>query len=311
MYCWLGTRWGCPIMKRRTLAGVAALTLFDIVAAQAQTPPPPVDWSGFYTGVNVGYRAGDFSGTSSYAGLPQFPWNFFNTFSGLNFPYPTTGTSLKPSSAVGGLHAGYNYNRIAPNILVGFEGDVVWGNGKKSNTWFFGDSSGQRGFATFSTSINWQASLRGRVGYWNGPWLLYGTGGVSIAQVKFSGYGGVTGAGSFDCSNDSDSFSTCDFSNSSAFAFSSSKILPGGVVGGGVEYLYLNHWMFRVEYLYADYGYVRFSDFGLKSSYSDNFNCGGNGCPQTVFLTSSALGQASAHLTTQTIRFAVSYRWAP
>jgi opacity protein-like surface antigen len=32
--------------------------------------------------------------------------------------------------------------------------------------------------------LTWQATIRGRLGYVNGPWLIYGTGGVAFAHVN-------------------------------------------------------------------------------------------------------------------------------
>ncbi len=300
-------------MKRRTLAGLAALTLFDIVAAQAQTPPPPVNWNGTYFGGTVGYRAADAKINGSYAGLPLFPSDYFTNFNGLAFPFPAFASTLHPSGAVGGIHLGYNNARLLPNWVLGVETDFVFGKSSRSTTVSFSDPTyGQSGSATFNATLNWSTSFRGKLGYVNGPWMLYGTGGLSLAQFKLSGTGGYRGAGSFFCGNDgNDAFAICDFSTNSGWGFSSSKILPGFVLGGGFEYLYLNRWMFRVEYLFADYGRVGFANYLMNGSYSDNYDCGGNGCQQTVYASASALANASVHLTTQTIRFGISYRWEP
>jgi outer membrane immunogenic protein len=305
---------GLPLMRRRTLAGVAALTLFDIVAAQAQaqTPPPPINWTGTYIGGTVGYRAADADINASYAGLPQFPADYFTNFNGLAFPFAAFATTVHPSGAVGGVHLGYNDARLFPNWLVGVETDFVFGKSTRSASLSFSDpANGQSGSADFSATLNWSTSFRGKLGYIHGSWLFYGTGGLSLAEFKLSGNGGYRGAGSFGCGDGLDSLGICDFSTASGWGFSSTKILPGFVLGGGIEYLHLNRWMFRVEYLYADYGRVGFANYALNGSYSDNFDCGGNGCPQAVYASASAIGNASVHLTTQTIRFGVSYRLDP
>src|SRR5262245_12911633 len=63
--------------KRKALTGVAALTLFDIVAAHAQPVPPvpPVplfSWTGFYFGGHAGYRLADVNGSTPVGVTPNF-----------------------------------------------------------------------------------------------------------------------------------------------------------------------------------------------------------------------------------------------
>lgn len=110
------------------------------------------------------------------------------------------------------------------------------------------DSSGSDGFTLNRNSevtLSWQATIRGRVGYVTGPWLIYGTGGVAFARVKW---------------NESTVLNTTGPPTVSTSAWSDSKTLTGWVAGGGVEYMFLTNWIGRVEYLYE-----RFGDFTVPT----------------------------------------------
>jgi outer membrane immunogenic protein len=83
----------------------------------------------------------------------------------------------------------------------------------------------------FSSSIRWQSSVRGRLGYAFDRVLVYGTGGVAFADIRHSYYEATAPA--------SQSFS---------------DTRTGWTAGGGVEYALGGNWTTRVEYRYSDFG---------------------------------------------------------
>ena len=130
---------------------------------------------------------------------------------------PAPGFSQGGSGGLLGGQIGYN---IQMNQLVfGIEGDL-------SKTWIDGSSSCGGAFGC-SHSINWMASLRGRLGVAvnNNRTLLYATGGAAWADVDWAGSLG-TGL---------------------------SKTQTGWVAGGGIEHMLTQNLSARVEYLY--YGF--------------------------------------------------------
>src|SRR4051794_4582711 len=180
-------------MRCSTFAGGGLLLLVSIAGAQAQVPPPaeapsaagnlaapiaPISWTGPYFGLQLG--AGSISDklTESTSFVP-----------------PQTGHADRDGAgAVGGAHAGFNWQ--FGGIVFGPEGDLegvasshsgrcllqdVGGGNPAPNTCF--DSAlGYR----FSTTIDWQASLRARLGYAFGDALFYGTGGAAFAGIRTS-----------------------------------------------------------------------------------------------------------------------------
>ncbi|PWT89564.1 MAG: hypothetical protein C5B56_06900 [Proteobacteria bacterium] len=278
---------------KKALTGVAALTLFDIVAAHAQ-PAPVYNWTGFYFGGHAGYRWADVNGTAPVGVTPNF--NQFiapPTFNPLFVPI-----DLKPQNAIYGVHFGFNY--VTPAIpLVGWEIDFSWGKGTSRSSFvsLVDIPNNVFGSTFLSATVEWQASFRGRVGYTWGPLLFYWTAGVSVMQASISGFSRAAG-GNTICSFD---FACTVFSFNSASSFSTSRTLVGGVVGGGFEYLLANGLMFRLEYLFADYGNVNFGNVAVTSTYADNFNC-------VCTITSTYVGNVTAQVTTQTVRAGISLK---
>jgi outer membrane immunogenic protein len=110
---------------------------------------------------------------------------------------------------MGGVHAGYNWQM--DGWLMGIEGDF-----------------------DFAENINYLASVRGRLGWALGSWLLYGTGGVAFI--------------------DTDNDFVVTSADDGPFSFSNGTTDTGYVVGGGVEYKIAPQFSLGLEGLYYDFG---------------------------------------------------------
>ncbi|MBB5051391.1 outer membrane immunogenic protein [Afipia massiliensis] len=216
----------------RKLLATAAFVAFTITSASAadmapryKAPPPIVapvwSWTGFYAGLHVG---GGFSDTNVVATNQLFP----------AFDPGLLGTD--GSGVVGGGQIGYNW-QFAPNWLLGIEGDIS-GTGIRNNASALitvgGAPIAPFGFNHLADrSIDWMASIRGRLGWVWDRWLVYGTGGAAWADVNYR--------------TDFTGFGTNN-------PISTNVTLSGWVAGGGVEYAVSNNWTVRAEYLYYDFG---------------------------------------------------------
>lgn len=182
---------------------------------RAYTKAPVVDsvfdWSGFYLGGQIGYawRSDDNTERRTTNGLPD----------GYH-------ASSKPAGAVGGLHAGYNWQ--AGHYLVGLEGDIEGANIKGSGNYVAGD--GTVIDDRIDTKTDWQASLRGRLGFTANNWLVYATGGAAWANIRH------------------------DYFTSGEPIETLSSTRLGWTAGAGVEYGFASNWSARLEYRYTDYG---------------------------------------------------------
>ncbi len=133
-------------------------------------------WNGAYVGINGGY---------AWGGNSDLSCNGY----GICDTMGITGTkSFASSGGFGGGQIGYNWRpagggyKDGPaygNFVFGIEADIEGANITGSET-----ISGFGSSATATNTLDWFATVRGRVGYAFGAALLYGTGGVAFGGVQ-------------------------------------------------------------------------------------------------------------------------------
>jgi outer membrane immunogenic protein len=197
---------------KMTLARVAAVGAIALsmpaaaadIAARPYVPPPPMpmlyDWTGFYVGVHFG---GSFSSETT-TGVGSFD----------------TG----PSGVLGGIQLGYNY-QFAPNMLVGFEGEMSWTSAQSTAALALPFAA-----ATVSSTHNWYDTLAGRFGFLQSGWLFYGKLGLAWMNADY-GVTAFPGIGS-----------------------SINTTRGGWMVGVGAEYRFTPSWSAKLEYSFLDFG---------------------------------------------------------
>jgi outer membrane immunogenic protein len=174
--------------------------------------PQAYDWSGMYFGGHIGWgHVTDGFTTTAAGGLLA------------------NGAAVKLSSDqfIGGIQAGYNF-KLAPNILLGFEGEFTWltsGYSASVPTLVPGT------VLTNSASPDWIATAAGRLGYATNNMMIYAKGGAAWLDSHYSAFTAPVGG-----------------------TFSSSTTRTGYVVGGGLEYGISTAWSAKVEYAYLDFG---------------------------------------------------------
>ena len=223
-------------MKKSSLA----LSFILLAALQANAADETAqnnsgyDWSGKYIGLYLGYLdvEDDFLDTQ-FGGNPNF----------------SAGTA-SDEGAQAGIYAGHNW--LNGNVLYGVEADIGFGDADAIGT-------ARAGIIFGRAELNWQASLRARLGYVKDDLLVYATGGVNVADfdLDFTFPVPVFGIG--------DEFS---------------DRLTGYTVGGGLEYAVGDTSTIKFEY--------RYSDFGSTSS-SINNCCAPAPFNQTHDLTSNSV----------------------
>jgi outer membrane immunogenic protein len=241
-----------------TLAPPRALPYWE----QTTTMPKYFTWTGGYIGFQVGGAWQQLSETVNAPFLPPI--------AGVAGLPGYISPSYTSKGAIFGGHLGFNY-QFAPNFVVGVEGD---GEGSTGHDYVFsyGLGFGPYNFETFN---NMRASIRGRLGYANGHWLAYATGGAAWANYLTT-HSFVLSA------------SPIAIASGAVVPPDSSNFTPvGWTVGAGVEYAFMGNLSARVEYRYADYG--------------------------STTIYSQAPGLTYADRSTEhTVRGGISYRfWAP
>ena len=175
-----------------------------IKAANASSP---YYWTGFYAGGHVGYGRGHASTT-------------------LSDPAPSS-ASNSFGSLFGGVQFGYNY-LLTSRVLLGVEADISFPNYLSAD-----DVAASRTTATTDVAhkIDYIGTLRGRLGYVFGRWMVYGTGGLAWTQARFVQTPGVS-----------------DDQNEIL------RTLTGWTAGAGTEVAIAPRWTTRIEYLYSRFG---------------------------------------------------------
>jgi outer membrane immunogenic protein len=207
-----------------SLIGIASAAAADLPLKAPPMPAPVANWTGFYVGGNVGV---DWQSSNA-------AWQFPNAVLGNQAPLAG---GMGGSAPLGGVQGGFNW-QFAPTWVAGIEADMSWtkATGAFTQPWMTlvpPASLGAMGaFTSMSTSLDWLASTRARLGYLIMPNLLaYGTGGGAWGKVDYAANA---------------TFPLIAYSANSAF----SSTAGGWVAGGGLEWMLADHWLLRWEYLH-------------------------------------------------------------
>ncbi|MEW6639185.1 MAG: carbohydrate porin [Pseudomonadota bacterium] len=187
-----------------SLAGASPARAADRAPAP-QVAPSSFDWNGVYLGAHAGFGHGSGRATIEDGATTT------QGFGGM----------------VGGVQAGANH--VLPSgVLLGIEIDAMQPNAYPSNgaVW-----SGATAEHRFTEQIDTIATVRGRLGYVIGDWMIYGTGGLALSSSQVT-------------------------RNALADDGDLTKALTrtGWAAGGGLEYALSRDWSARVEYLYTRFG---------------------------------------------------------
>jgi outer membrane immunogenic protein len=175
----------------------------------------PFSWSGFSIGVHAGYG---FEGSGDQTTLAD-GLDFINVpFNGVTMEGGFFGVSVGKDWQVGNVVYGIVVDISKSDISGFFTPDVDDG---------------------FETKIDWFGTVRGKLGYATGPYLLYATGGLAYGKVKAT-------QGDID-------IPAPVFDPDTGFV-SKSEIRIGWAAGGGIDVSVAKNLIFGVEYLYVDLG---------------------------------------------------------
>lgn len=204
------------------------------LALKAPPPPPPPTWAGFYIGGTVGGAWGSSNADTSTVVVPGGEFNPVSiaTINAAGVQ------SLRSSGFTGGFEAGYNWQPLGNPLLLGIEADIQAFNLRGNATTGPIAIPGPDSFTiTSAVNTDWLATVRGRIGFVAGNWLIYGTGGAAFSRINTN-------------------FSLFDAAFNITETASTSGSKNGYTVGGGIEAKLSASWSAKVEYLYVNLGSV-------------------------------------------------------
>ncbi len=256
--------------------------------AQMPAPPPALDWSGFYVGVNGGWVSSardnvvntgtDNDGAGLGAALTT-PGPFGGRAIPNQFRLPYDGWQV-------GATLGYN-KQVAPQWVLGVEMDFDDGDATGTRT-FFNDGviSGTVPFTTtFKRSVGFMSTDRVRAGFLPTPNLMiFGSAGLSWGETEMRA--------SFICP-------TCaPPSGTQASTTDNHHRWGAGLAwGGGVEWMFMPNWSLKAEYIRADLGTTAAN---IKYVYG----------PGGALTTNSTLRSASTFVE-DVVRVGLNFHFAP
>jgi outer membrane immunogenic protein len=250
--------WSIALILSIVGLGSAAAADLPVKYKAPPAPPPAVwNWSGFYIGGNLGGAVSD--NHTNYNMPFTTPGNIFAfcgsppgvalpVLTGPN-PFDLSTNCGRPSSFIGGGQIGYNWQM--GTWVFGLEGDGAWQQLIQNSFVRFGSNPAAglpigtvaTDTAYFRSEVDALGTIRGRIGYSGGPWLVYATGGLAVGGAQHSATEvlapGVACpiAPSATCRTGSDD---------------TTKV--GWTVGAGAEWMFARNWSIGAEYLYVDLG---------------------------------------------------------
>jgi outer membrane immunogenic protein len=269
-------------MKKITLSALAltvsagsafAADLPSRKAAPVYAPPPPM-WTGFYAGLNAGGIFGNNSAPNTTT------WNVYRNAGNADYASAAllSGSAFSNGNGgfIGGGQIGYNWQIPfgGAGFVSGIEADIqgIAGSGSTGSRWSAANTSdvlsvppadpitllsNQQGKA----NLQYIGTVRGRLGYLVMPTLLvYGTGGLAYGGVSIN----MTNFQSWTATNSSGN----DAVIAGSGAYANTQV--GWTAGGGLEWMFMQNWSAKVEYLYYDLGRVSGSFVNTWSGLGSN-----------------------------------------
>lgn len=176
------------------------------------------NWTGLYLGGHVGW-----------AGAER---NFDKTVVGSGIVTINPGFTQNPNGFIGGGQIGFNQQ--IGNWVWGLEADIS-GASLNERTSFSTVGATPEFAQTYDVSIDWTATLTGRLGYAWDRWLIYGKSGAAVMQETYA----FTAPGLVIPDS----------------PYHDAKVTRlGWTVGAGVENAFRDNWSWKVEYNYMRFG---------------------------------------------------------
>lgn len=244
------------ILAAALVAGTSTATLAADLRMPVKTPIVATsvwNWTGFYAGANAGYTWSGSNGIST-SSVETFSAPTWNTENDASVALATGVNRAKSNGFIGGAQLGYNWQ--TGNWVYGVETDIqgiASGSGSSSRS----GALVPVGFpaelivstVTAAKSIDYLGTVRARVGTLVSPAILaYATAGLA--------YGGVS-AGTFIMQTNQP-FPPAFFSSGQV-----SDTRLGWTAGVGAEWMFLQRWSVKAEYLHYDLGRVTYADSPL------------------------------------------------
>ncbi|WP_394179560.1 outer membrane protein [Marinomonas posidonica] len=219
---------------KRSIVSIAVIGCGNTMVFAESNNSSESNWEGFYAGLSLGILSGSASPDTAieHAGY------FSEEPSGSDKEQinPILQRKIKDSSIVGSLLLGYNIR--SGNLVYGVEADLTGPTSAMSETASNVAYDTQPG-STFTTKTtvetDFSLSIRPKIGYINGDFLLYVSAGPTIGRFKTTHRYTDTYVSGID------------------YLFTDEQTSVGLSVSIGADYAISDSWMVRADYVYSNY----------------------------------------------------------
>ncbi|REG85849.1 outer membrane protein [Marinomonas pollencensis] len=219
---------------KRSIVSMVVIGCGNTMAFAESDNSAESNWEGFYVGLSLGILSGSASPDTAIEHAGYFTAN--STSSDKEQINPILQRKVEGSSVAGSLLLGYNIR--SGNLVYGVEADLTGPTSAMSETAsnVAYDTAPSSTFTTKTTvETDFTFSIRPKIGYINGDFLLYASAGPTIGRFKTTHR------------------YTDTFSSGVDYQFKDEKTSVGLSVSLGAEYAISDSWMVRGDYVYSNY----------------------------------------------------------
>lgn len=221
------------ILKRSIVSMVVIGCGNTMVYAESDNSPES-NWEGFYAGLSLGILSGSASPDTAIEHAGYFTAT--STSSDKEQINPILQRKIEDSSVAGSLLLGYNVR--SGNLVYGVEADLTGPTSAMSETAsnVAYDTVPSSTFTTKTTvETDFTFSIRPKIGYINGDFLLYASAGPTVGRFKTTHR------------------YTDTYSSPVDYQFKDEQTSVGLSVSLGADYAISDSWMVRGDYVYSNY----------------------------------------------------------
>jgi len=241
-------------------------------------PPPPPMWTGFHAGLNAGGTWANSTAVDAQTWNLSYPDGrvINGNLASAALLSGSGANSANATGFIGGGQIGYNWQvagfGVGSWLVTGIEADIqgIAASGGAASRWSAAATDdGSEPVSLLSnqsgrSNLQYLGTVRGRLGFLATPALLvYGTGGLAFGGVSASIQNTQVWIAP-EC--------RCNYFIAGGGALSNTQ--PGWTAGGGLEWMFLQNWSLKAEYLYFDLGNMTGSfvnaNAGFKTAAGDS-----------------------------------------
>jgi outer membrane immunogenic protein len=238
---------------KRSIVSMVVVGCGNTIAFAESNNSSESNWEGFYAGLSLGILSGSASPDTAIEHAGYFTSN--SSGSDKEQINPILQRKVEDSSVAGSLLLGYNIR--SGHLVYGVEADLTGPTSAMSETAsnVAYDTAPSSTFTTKTTvETDFSFSIRPKIGYINGDFLLYVSAGPTVGRFKTTHR------------------YTDTFSSGADHEFTDEQTSLGLSVSLGADYAISDSWMVRGDYVYSNYSDILDGEGDINKDGTNDIN---------------------------------------